>query len=231
VQDCGGRRRHRGPGVENIVASVLPATSAGGIVVMHEAGGDRSQTVAALIVGVLVLAVACGEALPATTGAAPTASSAPVAAPAIGGNVAVEVTFYGGLDNDPPASTEIAYPNGRHPAAGGTGTYADPVTVASDPRALPPGTLLYEPRLRIYLVMEDDCAECIIQWDHGRVGHIDIWTGTAGAGLQACEQALTPDDPVTIEVNPPPGRPVDPRPLYTPGGGCRVASPSIGVPS
>ena len=56
-------------------------------------------------------------------------------------------------------------------------------------------------------MMEDDCAECIVQWDHGRVGHIDIWTGTSGAGLQACEQALIPDEPVTIEVNPPPGAP------------------------
>jgi cellulose synthase/poly-beta-1,6-N-acetylglucosamine synthase-like glycosyltransferase len=36
------------PGVGNITASVLPAASAGGIVLMHDAGGDRSQTVAAL---------------------------------------------------------------------------------------------------------------------------------------------------------------------------------------
>ncbi len=60
--------------------------------------------------------------------------------------------------------------------------------------------------------------------DRGRVGHIDIWTGASGAGLQACEQALTPNGPVTIEVNPPPGRPTDPRPLYPPGGTCRTPS-------
>jgi hypothetical protein len=170
----------------------------------------------------LVLVAACGAEPPATAGAPPTPSSTAVAA--VGGAVAVEVTFYGGLDNDPPGSAEIAYPNGRHPTAAGTGAYADPITAASDPRELPPGTLLYEPRLRIYLVMEDDCAECIVQWDHDRTGHIDIWTGPAGAGLRACEEALTPEGPVTVEVNPPPGRPTDLRPLYTPDGGCRVPS-------
>lgn len=178
----------------------------------------------AVLTLVLALTVACGHQLPVTTGVPPTFSSAPVAAAPVGGNVAVEVTFYGGLDNDPPGSSEIAYPNGRHPVAGGTGAYADPVTAASDPRELPPGTLLYEPRLRIYLVVEDECAECVVQWDRGRVGHIDIWTGASGAGLPACEQALTPNGPVTIEVNPPPGRPTDPRPLYPPGGTCRTPS-------
>ena len=140
------------------------------------------------------------------------------------GVVAVQITFYGALDNDPPGSTEIAYPNGRHPAAGGTGTYADPITAASDPRELPPGTLLYAPHLQAYLVMEDDCADCIEQWEHRRVAHVDVWAGMSGPGLQACEQALTPDAPVPIEVNPPPGRPTDLRPLYTPSGGCRVPS-------
>ena len=118
----------------------------------------------------------------------------------------------------PRAAPEIAYPNGRHPAAGGTGTYADPITAASDPRELPPGTLLYVPLLQAYLVMEDDCADCIEQWEHGRVAHVDVWGGMSGPGLLACEQALTPDAPVTLEVNPPPGRPTDPRPL------CRAAA-------
>jgi hypothetical protein len=31
--------------------------------------------------------------------------------------------------------------------------------------------------------MEDDCAECIVQWDRGRVGHGDVWAGSSGAGL------------------------------------------------
>ena len=36
------------PGVDAIVANVLPAGAPGGVVLMHDAGGDRSQTVAAL---------------------------------------------------------------------------------------------------------------------------------------------------------------------------------------
>ena len=36
------------PGVDAIVANALPANGAGGIVLLHDAGGDRSQTVAAL---------------------------------------------------------------------------------------------------------------------------------------------------------------------------------------
>ena len=36
------------PGVDSIVGSVLPVAATGGVVLMHDAGGDRSQTVAAL---------------------------------------------------------------------------------------------------------------------------------------------------------------------------------------
>jgi len=175
----------------------------------------------AVLAAVLTVVAACGGAPPAATGVAPSAPAAPAPAHGV---VVVEVTFYGALDNDPPGSTEIAYPNGRHPAAGGTGTYADPITAASDPRELPPGTLLYAPQLQAYLVMEDDCADCIEQWEHRRVAHVDVWAGMSGPGLLACEQALTPDAPVPLEVNPPPGRPTDPRPLYTPSAGCRVPS-------
>jgi len=67
-----------------------------------------------VLAAVLTVVAACGGAPPAATGVAPSAPAA--VAPAHG--VVVEVTFYGALDNDPPGSTEIAYPNGRHPAAG-----------------------------------------------------------------------------------------------------------------
>ena len=36
------------PGVDAIVANSIPANGAGGVVLLHDAGGDRSQTVAAL---------------------------------------------------------------------------------------------------------------------------------------------------------------------------------------
>ena len=68
-----------------------------------------------MLAAVLTVVAACGGAPPAATGVAP---SAPAAVAPAHGVVVVEVTFYGALDNDPPGSTEIAYPNGRHPAAG-----------------------------------------------------------------------------------------------------------------
>jgi hypothetical protein len=142
------------------------------------------------------------------------------------GTVTVEVTFYGGPDNDPPGSTDIAYPNGRHAIAGGTGSYADPVTLASDPRELPPGTLVYYPRLRKYFVTEDDCEECISEWGRNRHPHVDLWSGASGTGLLPCEDALTPDDPQPLEIDPPSDRPVDPGPLYDPADNrCWAAGP------
>jgi 3D (Asp-Asp-Asp) domain-containing protein len=154
---------------------------------------------------------------------APQATPAPAAAPDAGpvvpvahGTRNVYVTFYGGPDNDPPGSTDIAYPNGRHGTAGGVGTDADPITLATDPRELPPGTLVYVPRLKKYFVMEDDCEDCIAEWGANRRPHVDLWTAAAGARLPACEEALTPDAPVPLEINPPADRPVDPRPLYDP---------------
>ena len=79
---------------------------------------------------------------------------------------------------------------------------------------------VYYPALRKYFVMEDDCAQCITDWRSSRTPHIDLWTGDyQGSALLACENALTPDGRVAVEVNPPPGRPVDPRPLFN-GRGC-----------
>jgi len=155
--------------------------------------------------------------LPPPPSATPTPS--PKQAPT-GRMWSVFVTFYGAADNDPPGSTEIAHPNDRHQEAGGSGTYADPLSLAADPRAIPVGTRVYYPPLRKYFVMEDDCAQCITDWRSSRKPHIDLWTGDfQGSALLACENALTPDGLVAVEVNPPPGRPVDPRPLFN-GRGC-----------
>jgi len=151
---------------------------------------------------------------PAPTPVQPAAGTG--ATPAAHGTVNVYVTFYGGPDNDPPGSTDIAYPNGRHGSAGGVGSYADPITLATDPRELPPGTLVYAPQWQKYFVMEDDCEECIDEWGADHHPHVDLWTGATGSKLLACENTLTPDDPVALEINPPSDRPVDLRPLYDP---------------
>lgn len=142
------------------------------------------------------------------------AADAGRAAPATPTTAAVTVTFYAAADNDPPGSTEIAFP-GRRPAAGGAGTWQDPLTFATDPRFLPPGTRIYDPRLQKYFVMEDSCASCISDFSAGRTPHIDLWTGPATDGsVLDCENALTPDGPVPVEIGPPPDRPVDPVALY-----------------
>jgi 3D (Asp-Asp-Asp) domain-containing protein len=157
--------------------------------------------------------------LPTPTATA-TAAATPTPAPASGRMWSVVITFYGAADNDPPGSTEIAHPNDHHQEAGGTGTYTDPLSLAADPRALPVGTRVYYPPLRKYFVMEDDCAQCITDWRSSRKPHIDLWTGDyQGSALLACENALTPDGLVAVELNPPPGRPVDHRPLFN-GRGC-----------
>jgi hypothetical protein len=162
----------------------------------------------------LLLTAACATVVPPVP--QPTAPQAPPTNPAAHGTVNVYVTFYGGPDNDPPGSTDIAYPNGRHGTAAGAGSYADPITLATDPRELPPGTVVYAPQWQKYFVMEDDCEECIDEWGADHHPHVDLWTGATGSKLLACENTLTPDDPVALEINPPSDRPVDLRPLYDP---------------
>jgi len=192
--------------------------------------------VTVVVIGGFALAVGWMAAAPLTSPPTPTAAPAaprttlpppPSATPTPSPKQAppgrmwsVFVTFYGAADNDPPGSTEIAHPNDRHQEAGGSGTYADPLSLAADPRAIPVGTRVYYPPLRKYFVMEDDCAQCITDWRSSRKPHIDLWTGDfQGSALLACENALTPDGLVAVEVNPPPGRPVDARPLFN-GRGC-----------
>ena len=182
----------------------------------------RGAVAAVLAVAVVGLA-ACAGPTPATAEAAP-AQAPPVAAPTTaapqGIRQQVEVTFYAAADNDPPGSAEIAYPNSRHTAAGGTGTYADPLSLATDPREIRPGVLVYYPPVKKYFVMEDDCAECIDDWSTDRTPHVDLWTSnSADPAVQNCEAALTPDGRDTIIVNPPADLPVDPKPLYA-GGRC-----------
>ena len=79
-------------------------------------------------------------------------------------NITMETTFYGARDNCPPGGA-IAYPL-LHPVAGGTGTYADPITFAGSKKALPKHTRVYVVELQKYFIMEDDCGECDHDWEH-----------------------------------------------------------------
>lgn len=167
------------------------------------------------MVGALLLAGGCTAGSPHPTVPPAVPKSLPMSTP---GYTSVNVTLYAAFDNDPAGSTDIAYPNQRHQRAGGLGTFEDPISLATDPHELPPGTMIYYDALRKYFVMEDDCAPCIQEWAATRRPHVDLWvSATSDQRVISCEEALTPPGQVSVEVNPPPGRAVDVRPIYASG--------------
>ena len=167
------------------------------------------------------------------------------------------------------------YPNAgniKHTmATEGTGSYDDPITAAAsadadpakptakNPRhrfasaggvTLTPGTIIYNPIVEKYFIMEDSCIECGDEFacivspedtDDGKVPagcvpgtnlHIDFWMGPQLASdtkdLDTCQDNSSLGDdwkggPGQVIVNPPPDLPVVTTPLYTgtgTGGGC-----------
>ncbi len=140
------------------------------------------------------------------------ANAAPAAASA---NQTMQVTLYGALDNDPPGSSNIAYPH-KHQKAGGTGTYADPVTFATDKDEFAVGTIVYYAYLKKYFVMEDYCAQCITDWKNGKKKHIDLWAGNSNdRKILDCENKLTKGSG-TVDVNPAKNLKVDTAPIFDP---------------
>jgi hypothetical protein len=136
------------------------------------------------------------------------------------------VTLYGWPDNSPPGDA-IAYPENEgyptiHNVASGTGTYANPITYATDKSELAIGTIVYYPYLHRYFIMEDDCTECDEDWTgsgpDGGPGlyHIDLWIGGEGGNSNDvinCEDDLTQNSEQVI-INPPSNEPVDTTPLF-----------------
>ncbi|MEY9932665.1 hypothetical protein ABH926_007316 [Catenulispora sp. GP43] len=154
------------------------------------------------------------------------------------------LTFYGWWDNTPPGGN-ISYPQ-IHQTAGGTGTYSDPITFATDSGEQPPGTIVYVPRVGKYFIMEDSCEECSADWTgHGPNGgpnlrHLDLWLGGQGGSAFSaieCEDALTnynTDGTPSMEpviVNPPSNETVTSEPIFnTSTGACYGgAKPTITV--
>jgi hypothetical protein len=144
------------------------------------------------------------------------------------------VTFYTWLDNDPPGNA-IAYPHSSfpgtvHDTAGGTGTYANPITTASDPSEWAVGTRLYAPFLRKYLVMEDECEACVHDWRQFHKRRLDVWMNSnaaSGAMVHDCAHSWT-QEWTPIEINPPRNRPVDTRLLFDTGSQTCLESPFAG---
>lgn len=142
------------------------------------------------------------------------------------------LTFYGWWDNTPPGG-DISYPQ-IHQTAGGTGTYSDPITFATDSSEQPPGTIVYVPRVGKYFIMEDSCEECSADWTgHGPNGgpnlrHLDLWLGGEGGNAFdaiECEDALTDynsDGTPSMEpviINPPSNETVSSSPIFNTGTG------------
>jgi hypothetical protein len=148
------------------------------------------------------------------------------------------VTLYGWPDNSPPGDG-TAFGSGH---AGGTGTFANPVTFATDQRELAPGTKVYYPYLHRYFIMQDECVACDNDWNAGR-SHIDMWVGGQGGNTNSvinCEDRLTQSSAPVI-LDPPTNEPVDTTPLfnsatntcYDPGsfnGGGPTSGPTTGAP-
>lgn len=149
-------------------------------------------------------------------GLAPTATAAPIR----GVTITAELTGYSYQDNNPPGSADICC-GVIHQKAGGTGTFADPITTAvpgSGGRGMetPVGTRLYVPKLKRYFVVEDSGATKM------RTRHFDLWVDGQGFSKRASDRCM---DSFTgraqVILNPGPGLPVIVGPL-TGRNGCRV---------
>jgi hypothetical protein len=163
-------------------------------------------------------------------------------------------TWYGFNDNSCAVESihscnDIAYPGygpQKHQVATeGKGTFDDPVTAAGADNGcesaggatLKPGTIIYNPEVHKYFIMEDSCLECTQECNcqSGADGnppsgcrkdeflHIDFWMGpnnTAqnASSLNSCEDNLTLGNPYQgpgeVIINPPGNLPVDTTPLY-----------------
>jgi len=117
-------------------------------------------------------------------------------------------TSYAWPDNTPPGSA-ISNPV-IHQQADGTGTYADPITLAvghsmvngKDILDYPAGTKFYLPNLRKYFIAEDTCGDgntpqngpCHTDRDNPGYVQVDLWAGGVGSGQSSvltCEDAIT----------------------------------------
>jgi 3D (Asp-Asp-Asp) domain-containing protein len=194
------------------MATAVALSLVGATLVIHSQAQTGSETLNARSAPELQNPSSTAPATPTTADRSPPTTSAttkpvPLAAP----NASGPITFYAARDNDPPGSRAIAYPGILHDQAGGSGTFADPLTFATAVGVFKPGTRIYVPDVQLYFILEDTCASCS--------GHqIDLWAGPAtDSGVVACEESLTRGGARPYEVNPPPGRPVVAGDLYQSG--------------
>ena len=147
------------------------------------------------------------------------------------------MTLYGYADNSPPG-TGIAHPC-IHSSAGGVGTYANPITFATDVNELGWCQIIYVPYMRRYFIHEDECSECDRDWSAQHLYRFDMWAGGDASSrrqperkaLRVCESTWTransasdPNNPAVM-VDPPSNLPVTPAPIFTPLSTCWNGTP------
>ncbi len=133
----------------------------------------------------------------------------------------MEVTFYRWDEKGNPgngiAYPHSAYPQTLHEVSSGIGSFSDPLSIATNTSAFPPGARMYAPYIQKYLIVEDICPEC----DNKQ---IDIWLNSDGRNQTLgddCAGKYTRDSE-PIEINPPAGRAVSTANLFDPATGtCR----------
>lgn len=196
--------------VTGVVAGVAPARDAARV--------DASPTSAPVVPAPAPSVAPAPSGNPQWSAATPT----PTPVPAVPATKQYFITGYSYWDNDPPGSSAIADPV-VHTRAGGTGTVADPITVAVGATSgIRPGARLYLPRLHKYLVVEDECASCSGAW-------LDLWVdGSASrAASESCMASITGLWPVVPD--PPAGLPVVVGPISGPRG-CTPLHPATLAP-
>jgi hypothetical protein len=146
-----------------------------------------------------------------------------LALPWVGRVLRIWLTGYSFQDNTPPGSAIVSHPI-LHRQAGGTGTYEDPITVASpgskDHMEFQPGTKFYLPTVQRYVIVEDSGASPA---PAGTNGHLDMWVdgeGGSKSASDACMDKITSKAAVALE-DPPPNLPVMAGPI-TLNGTCHI---------
>jgi hypothetical protein len=143
------------------------------------------------------------------------------------------MTLYGYVDNSPPGRA-IAHPC-THGVAGGTGTFADPVTFATDVHEVGWCHRLYVPYMKRYFIHEDECAECDHDWVKLHKYRFDMWAGGDSrstrnperSALLGCEDTWTRAASINdsnnpnVTINPPPNLPVSTRAIFAAPHTCR----------
>ena len=190
------------------------------------------------IITASALAACSGGTLPSTPGSGASYDAIPASSCYVSKiqpqTAQATITFYGWPDNTPPGNA-IAHPV-VHQRAGGSGTYCDPTTFAterSNNATIPYGTKIYVPFLKQYFVREDLCAPSGPSTGSGSNGcyklWFDLWIGGDAKSVTKyvvrCERHLTPSAKVSVILNPDANQPVQhPGPIYNdsppPQGTC-----------